>query len=83
MVAIGELTEAYRHVRRDRAFQRELARLLREYAGRPTPLYLARNLTERAGGARIYLKREDLAHLYMRGVIDTVEENMAVAEEDE
>jgi len=62
MVAIGELTEAYRHVRRDRAFQTELARLLREYAGRPTPLYFARNLSEKAGGARIYLKREDLAH---------------------
>ncbi|MDO8532622.1 MAG: tryptophan synthase subunit beta [Dehalococcoidia bacterium] len=62
MVAIGELTEAYRHVRRDRAFQHELARLLREYAGRPTPLYLAHNLSEKAGGARIYLKREDLAH---------------------
>ncbi len=62
MAALAELEEAYRLSRADRSFRAELALLLREYAGRPTPLYFARRLTERVGGARIYLKREDLAH---------------------
>ncbi|MFB3890040.1 MAG: tryptophan synthase subunit beta [Candidatus Bathyarchaeia archaeon] len=62
MTAITELEQAYEQARKDRAFQKELAFYLSEYAGRPTPLYLAENLTRRAGGARIYLKREDLAH---------------------
>src|SRR5262249_57811882 len=48
--------------RRDRAFQSRLAGLLKDYAGRPTPLFFAARLTEHAGGARIYLKREDLCH---------------------
>ncbi|HET7698918.1 MAG TPA: tryptophan synthase subunit beta [Vicinamibacterales bacterium] len=59
---IEELTEAYFKVREDGAFRDELGRLLRDYVGRPTPLYEARRLTESAGGARIVLKREDLAH---------------------
>ncbi|MBI4307828.1 MAG: tryptophan synthase subunit beta [Chloroflexi bacterium] len=62
MAAIQELTRAYREAKRDSAFQRELRQLLREYAGRPTPLYFARSLSAQAGGARIFLKREDLAH---------------------
>jgi len=62
MTALAELTEAYHQAREDELFQRELASLLRDYAGRPTPLYFAQNLSERLGGARIYLKREDLAH---------------------
>jgi tryptophan synthase beta chain len=62
MTALAELTEACHQVRQDELFQRELASLLRDYAGRPTPLYFAQNLSERLGGARIYLKREDLAH---------------------
>jgi tryptophan synthase beta chain len=62
MTALEELEGAYRRARRDRRFQRELAALLRDYAGRPTPLYFARRLTEQVGGARIYLKREDLCH---------------------
>jgi tryptophan synthase beta chain len=62
MAALEELERAYRAAQADPAFQQELSALLREYAGRPTPLYLARRLTERMGGARIYLKREDLAH---------------------
>jgi tryptophan synthase beta chain len=62
MTALAELTEAYHQAREDEFFQRELASLLRDYAGRPTPLYFAENLSERVGGARIYLKREDLAH---------------------
>ena len=62
MSPLVELESAYREAQADEAFQRELSGLLRHYAGRPTPLYLASSLTERLGGARIYLKREDLAH---------------------
>jgi tryptophan synthase beta chain len=62
MTALAELAEAYHQAQEDELFQRELASLLRDYAGRPTPLYFAQNLSERLGGARIYLKREDLAH---------------------
>lgn len=60
--AIEELIEAYEDARRDPVFQAEFERLLREFVGRPTPLYYAASLTERVGGARIFLKREDLAH---------------------
>ena len=59
---IEELTAAYFAVREDIGFRVELTRLLRDYVGRPTPLYEAKRLTESAGGARIVLKREDLAH---------------------
>jgi len=62
MTALAELAEAYHQAQQDELFQRELASLLRDYAGRPTPLYFAQNLSDRLGGARIYLKREDLAH---------------------
>jgi tryptophan synthase beta chain len=62
MTALAELADAYQQAQQDELFQRELASLLRDYAGRPTPLYFAQNLSERLGGARIYLKREDLAH---------------------
>jgi len=62
MAPIEELEKAYLEARDDPAFQAELADLLRNYAGRPTPLYFARHLTETLGGARIYLKREDLLH---------------------
>ena len=62
MSALAELESVYRAAQADAGFQAELSGLLRDYAGRPTPLYLAARLTERAGGARIYLKREDLAH---------------------
>lgn len=60
--AIEELEAGYLKVRHDREFGRRLDHYLKEYAGRPTPLYFAENLTERIGGARIYLKREDLLH---------------------
>lgn len=60
--AIEELEEAYEKYRRDPDFQKDLKYFLEEYAGRPTPLYYAKNLTEHAGGAQIYLKREDLLH---------------------
>ncbi len=62
MTALADLAEAYHQARQDELFQRELASLLRDYAGRPTPLYFAENLSQRVGGARIYLKREDMAH---------------------
>jgi tryptophan synthase beta chain len=60
--ALEELEEAYARCREDGAFARELSYLLRRYAGRPTPLYYAANLSRHVGGARIYLKREDLLH---------------------
>ena len=60
--AIKELETAYRRFRADKEFRSELAGLLKNYAGRPTPLYFADNMTKRAGGAKIYLKREDLLH---------------------
>ena len=62
MHAIEELEEAYRAAQADEGFQSELARLLTLYAGRPTPLFHAENLTREFGGAQVYLKREDLAH---------------------
>src|SRR4051812_14071196 len=62
MPALLQLEESYRRLRRDRRFREELAGYLREYVGRETPLYFAARLTEKLGGARIYLKREDLCH---------------------
>src|SRR4051812_31613202 len=62
MAPIEELEQAYLQARGDSAFQAELANLLHNYAGRPTPLYFAKRLSEQLGGARIYLKREDLLH---------------------
>lgn len=62
MPALAELESNYLEAKRDRGFQRELEYYLKEYVGRPTPLYLAERLTKRLGGARIYLKREDLCH---------------------
>jgi tryptophan synthase beta chain len=60
--ALDELEAAYEDALQDKAFQEELAYFLQEYSGRPTPLYYAERLTEKLGGARIYLKREDLNH---------------------
>jgi len=62
MTALNELAVEYAKARDDASFQRDLAWLLQEYAGRPTPLYLAERLTRELGGAKIYLKREDLLH---------------------
>ena len=62
MTALLELTEEYEKAKADPAFQQELAGLLRDYCGRPTPLYFAERLTQKLGGAKIYLKREDLLH---------------------
>ena len=60
--AIQELENAYDKYKNEPDFQRELSLYLAQYAGRPTPLYFAKNLTAFAGGAKIYLKREDLVH---------------------
>tara|TARA_Y100001960_G_scaffold24704_1_gene21774 strand:+ start:1679 stop:2875 length:1197 start_codon:yes stop_codon:yes gene_type:complete len=60
--AIEELEKNYLKIRNDKNFKKELRRLLIEYAGRPTPMYFAKNLTNTVGGAKIYLKREDLLH---------------------
>ena len=62
MAALVELEREYEIAKADAAFQTELAGLLKDFAGRPTPLYFAKRLTEELGGARVYLKREDLLH---------------------
>ena len=62
MAALEELEAAYESAKQDQEFQNEFEGLLRQYAGRPTPLFYAARLTEKLGGARIYLKREDLLH---------------------
>ncbi|OYT55034.1 MAG: tryptophan synthase subunit beta [Candidatus Altiarchaeales archaeon ex4484_2] len=62
MPAIEELEKGFKRYVKDPGFRKELDYYLKEFAGRPTPLYYARNLTEKVGGAKIYLKREDLVH---------------------
>ncbi len=62
MAALVELEQEYNAAKADAAFQAELTSLLTDYAGRPTPLYFCKRLTEQLGGAKIYLKREDLLH---------------------
>lgn len=62
MPALQQLEEAYEEARQDEDFQKELDYYLREYAGRPNPLYLAERLTRHLGGGKVYLKREDLNH---------------------
>ncbi len=62
MSALFELERSYNNIKNDDAFQKELSYYLREYAGRPTPLFLAENLSKKLGGFKVYLKREDLLH---------------------
>ena len=62
MNAVLELEEAYNHYKNNPEFQKELTTLLNEYAGRPSRLYYAEHMTKDLGGAKIYLKREDLNH---------------------
>jgi tryptophan synthase beta chain len=62
MAALDELERHYEKAKNDHSFQRRLDELLRTYAGRPTPLFFAQRLTKQLGGAKIYLKREDLLH---------------------
>ena len=72
MPALMELERAYKEARRDPQFRADLDRLSREYVGRPTPLYFAENLTARLGGAKVYLKREDLCHTGAHKVNNTL-----------
>jgi tryptophan synthase beta chain len=72
MPALLEIERAYLKLRRDAGFKKELATWLQEYAGRPTRLYFARRLSERLGGARVYLKREDLLHTGAHKVNNTI-----------
>jgi tryptophan synthase beta chain len=62
MAPLAELARAYDKARRQRSFKRQLAEILNDFVGRPTPLFFAARLTDELGGARIYLKREDLLH---------------------
>ena len=78
MAAVAELEQAYREARADPAFEAELAALLANFVGRPTPLYFARRLTERLGGAKIYLKREDLAHTGAHKINNAVGQGLLV-----
>src|SRR6202162_2202350 len=70
--ALEELDSAYQSARRDPAFRKELAHILRQYVGRPTPLYYAKRLSEKLRGAKIYLKREDLCHTGAHKINNTV-----------
>ena len=72
VAALEELEEEYRSAQNDERFKSELAELLRVYVGRPTPLTFAERLSEHAGGARIILKREDLAHTGAHKINNTI-----------
>ena len=72
MPAILELEKVYANLRKDRGFQKEFHECLRQYVGRPTPLYFAKQLTRTLGGAKIYLKREDLCHTGAHKINNTV-----------
>jgi len=69
---LEEIEKGYYEVRRDKKFRAELAFYLKDYVGRPSPLYLAQNLTRRSGGAKIYLKREDLNHTGAHKINNTI-----------
>jgi tryptophan synthase beta chain len=70
--ALDELEICYRRIRRERAFQSELVGYLRDFVGRPTPLYFAERLTQQLQGAQVYLKREDLNHTGAHKINNTV-----------
>ena len=72
VTALGELEAEYTRAKNDPAFQREFDQYLREFVGRPSRLYFARRLTEKYGGARIYLKREDLNHTGAHKINNTI-----------
>ncbi len=72
MPALLELEKAYNHFRNEKGFQEEFAYYMRQYVGRPNPLYLAEKLTAKMGGAKIYLKREDLNHTGAHKVNNTI-----------
>jgi tryptophan synthase beta chain len=72
MPAVQELTAAYRKINKSRSFRTRLDYYLRQYAGRPTPLFFAEKLTKKLGGAKIYLKREDLLHTGAHKINNTI-----------
>jgi len=72
MPALEELERVYDEARKDPGFQKQLDYYLKQYVGRPTPLYFAENLTRRLGGAKIYLKREDLTHTGAHKINNTI-----------
>jgi tryptophan synthase beta chain len=72
MPALIELERAYQEAKEDPSFKEELGYYLKEYVGRPTPLYFAERMTRELGGARIYLKREDLAHTGAHKINNTI-----------
>jgi len=72
MSALKELDKNYSRYKNDRDFRKELSYYLKNYAGRPTPLYYAERLTQKLGGAKIYLKREDLCHLGAHKINNTI-----------
>ncbi|MEO8456747.1 MAG: tryptophan synthase subunit beta [Chloroflexota bacterium] len=78
MAAVAELEQSYREARADPAFEEELASLLKNFVGRPTSLYYAKRLSERLGGAKIYLKREDLAHTGAHKINNAVGQGLLV-----
>lgn len=79
MSALFELERAFSRAMRDSNFSERLDHLRREYAGRPTPLYLAGNMTEELGGARVYLKREDLCHTGSHKINNTLGQSLLAA----
>ena len=70
--ALDELAALYEGLKFDPEFKRELAQDLRHYVGRPTPLYFAQRLTEELGGARVFLKREELNHTGAHKICNTI-----------
>ncbi|MCL4246467.1 MAG: tryptophan synthase subunit beta, partial [Candidatus Dadabacteria bacterium] len=79
MPAVLQLEKAYEEAKNDPVFKKELDYYLSEYVGRPTPLYFAEQLTKRLGGAKIYLKREDLAHTGAHKINNTIGQALLAA----
>lgn len=77
--ALLELEKSYIEIKNDKVFQKEVSYYLSEYVGRPTPLYFARSMTEKLGGAKIYLKREDLAHTGAHKINNTIGQGLLAA----
>lgn len=77
--ALLELEKSYIEIKNDKDFQKEVSYYLSEYVGRPTPLYFARSMTEKLGGAKIYLKREDLAHTGAHKINNTIGQGLLAA----
>ena len=78
MAPLRELERTYLAIKKDPLFKRDLNTLLRDYVGRPTPLYFAKRLTEKLKGAKIYLKREDLTHTGAHKINNTLGQAMLV-----